>query len=113
MPVQRQQKITSLFSQNASESQKNVPEATNPNTKSKKPNPTSVKTDIVISIKTQHMENIISRVKNHEFRKYNISTNIERMWYSEFARLVGVYIDCYTLAGFIYRLQTKRYATLL
>lgn len=40
------------------------------------------------------MENIISRVKNHEFRKYNISTNIERMWYSEFARLVGVYIDC-------------------
>ena len=94
MPVQRQQKITSLFLQNTSESHKNVSESETPNakTKLKKPKPTTVKTDIVISIKTQHMENIISRVKNHEFRKYNISTNIERMWYShysEFARLVS------------------------
>lgn len=81
MPVQRQQKITSLFSQNTPESQKNASEATKSKTKPKKPNnPTSVKTDIVISIKTEHMENIVSRVKNHEFRKYNISTNIERMW---------------------------------
>ena len=111
MPVQRQPKITSLLSQNTSESQKNGSEATNVKTKSKKPNPTSVKTDIIISIKTQHMENIISRVKNHEFRKYNISTNIERMWYSEICMFARCLIDFYI--GFIYRLQTKLYATLL
>lgn len=109
MPVQRQQKITSLFSQNTSQPQKKELEATNVKSKSKKLNPTSVKTDIIISIKTQHMENIISRVKNHEFRKYNISTNIERMWYSEFSIFARCLIDFYT--GFIYRLQTKRYAT--
>jgi len=27
------------------------------------------------------MDNIVSRVKNHEFRKYNISSSIERMWF--------------------------------
>jgi DNA invertase Pin-like site-specific DNA recombinase len=80
MPVQRQQKI----SENTSESQKNAKTKKKPNR-----DPTAVKTDIAISIKTQHMENIVSRVKNHEFRKYNVSTNIERMWYSEFAYLVG------------------------
>lgn len=72
MPVQRQQTITSLFP---------TSETTRNKTKLKKPNTASVKTDIVISIKAEHMENIVSRVKNHEFRKYNISTNIERMWY--------------------------------
>ena len=76
IPVQRQQTITSLFQQSTPES-----ETTNPKTKSKKPNPTSEKTDIIISIKIPHMDNIVSRVKNHEFRKYNISSNIERMWY--------------------------------
>jgi hypothetical protein len=87
MPVQRQQKITSLFQQNASD-------ITKP--KTKKPNPPSVKTDIVISIKKEHMENIVSRVKNHEFRKYNISSNIERMWYVDIVeRLVAVHFGCY------------------
>ncbi|KAF8805183.1 hypothetical protein BYT27DRAFT_7105139 [Phlegmacium glaucopus] len=78
MPVQRQQKITSIFRKNASESRKNTSETAKSKTKLKKPNPPS---DIVISIKTPHMDNIVSRVKNHEFRKYNISSNIERMWF--------------------------------
>ena len=116
MPVQRQQKITSLFSKNASESQKNVSEATNTDKKSKKPTPTPVKTDIVISIKTQHMENIISRVKNHEFRKYNISTNIERMWYNE---LLHVCLQWSVLNWLLHRFylsapdQTLRYVAVI
>jgi len=81
MPIQRQQKITSLFQKNASESHKNTSETVKSKTKLKKPNPPSVKTDIVISIRTPHMDNIVSRVKDHEFRKYNISSNIERMWF--------------------------------
>ena len=103
MPVQRQQKITSLFQQNASDTTK---------PKKKKPSPSSVKTDIVISIKKEHMDNIVSRVKNHEFRKYNISSNIERMWYVDaiVERLVAVHFWLFT--GFMYRLQSKHCATL-
>ncbi|KAJ6601277.1 hypothetical protein DFH09DRAFT_559656 [Mycena vulgaris] len=38
------------------------------------------KRDILISIKTPHMNNIVSRAKDHEFRKYLISRTVERMW---------------------------------
>ncbi|KIJ38988.1 hypothetical protein M422DRAFT_32862 [Sphaerobolus stellatus SS14] len=41
----------------------------------------TVKTDILMSIKQEHMNNIVSRKKNHEFRKYLISENIERIWF--------------------------------
>ncbi|KAJ7919299.1 hypothetical protein B0H13DRAFT_249532 [Mycena leptocephala] len=40
----------------------------------------SDKKDIFISIKTPHMNNIVARSKNHEFRKYLISRTVERMW---------------------------------
>ncbi|KAJ7757514.1 hypothetical protein B0H16DRAFT_1536892, partial [Mycena metata] len=59
-----------------------------PKVRSERPNaastqPTEVrnaKRDILISIKTPHMNNIVSRAKNHEFRKYLISRTVERMW---------------------------------
>ncbi|KAJ6541818.1 hypothetical protein B0H19DRAFT_325843 [Mycena capillaripes] len=38
------------------------------------------KTDILISIKSPYMNNIVARSKNHEFRKYLISRTVERMW---------------------------------
>ncbi|KAJ7361158.1 hypothetical protein DFH08DRAFT_366784 [Mycena albidolilacea] len=38
------------------------------------------KKDILISIKSQHMNNIVARSKNHEFRNYPISRTVERMW---------------------------------
>jgi hypothetical protein len=38
------------------------------------------KADILISIKPIHMAHIVSRVKNHEFRKYLIPTSVTRMW---------------------------------
>ena len=47
-------------------------------TKPTKPN--TVKTDIVISIRSEHMEKIVSRAKDHEFRKYLINKTIKRMW---------------------------------
>ncbi|KAJ7762419.1 hypothetical protein DFH07DRAFT_739468 [Mycena maculata] len=40
----------------------------------------AVKKDILISIKQPHMNNIVSRAKNHEFRKYLIARTVERMW---------------------------------
>ncbi|KAJ7455911.1 hypothetical protein B0H11DRAFT_228944 [Mycena galericulata] len=48
-----------------------------PLTKNKTPD---TKKDILISIKEPHMNNIVSRAKNHEFRKYLISRTVERMW---------------------------------
>ncbi|KAL0960899.1 hypothetical protein HGRIS_005908 [Hohenbuehelia grisea] len=39
------------------------------------------KSDILISIKTPHITNIVARVKDHEFRKYLISPSVQRMWF--------------------------------
>ena len=111
MPVQRQQKITSLFQQ--SESQKATSETAKPKTKLKKPTSASVKTDIVISIKVQHMDNIVSRVKNHEFRKYNIPSIVERMWYVDIIKSCWILGAQLVAIGFMYRLQTKHYVTSL
>ncbi|KAJ7837403.1 hypothetical protein B0H14DRAFT_3702831 [Mycena olivaceomarginata] len=41
----------------------------------------SEKKYILISIKSQHMNNIVARSKNHEFRNYPISRTVERMWF--------------------------------
>ncbi|PPQ73746.1 hypothetical protein CVT26_011866 [Gymnopilus dilepis] len=38
------------------------------------------KTDILISIKPVFMNAIVQREKNHEFRKYLISHEVQRMW---------------------------------
>ena len=114
MPVQRQQKITSSFQQ--SESQKATSETAKPKTKLKKPTSASVKTDIVISIKVQHMDNIVSRVKNHEFRKYNIPSIVERMWYVDI--YYQVLLDTWCSVG-CYRFyvsapdQTLRYVAVI
>jgi len=45
-----------------------------------KPAP-SLRSDILMSIKPEHMSNIVSRKKNHEFRKYLISEDIKRIWF--------------------------------
>jgi hypothetical protein len=39
------------------------------------------RTDILISIKPVHIENIASRLKTHEFRKYLIPRSVRRMWF--------------------------------
>lgn len=113
MPVERrQQKITSLFLRNASESNKDTSEISKLKLKTKKKHPLSLKTDIVISIKAIHMDNIVSRVKNHEFRKYNISSSIERMWYVD--DIIGFFVGAYfVVTGFIHQLQTNTCVTLL
>jgi hypothetical protein len=40
----------------------------------------TVKTDIIISIHPKHVKNIVSRAKDHEYRKYLIPTSVRRMW---------------------------------
>jgi len=39
------------------------------------------RTDILISIKSVHIDNIASRLKTHEFRKYLIPPSVRRMWF--------------------------------
>jgi predicted transcriptional regulator len=42
--------------------------------------PQTDRSDIFISIHPEHVENIVSGAKNHEFRKYRISNVVTRMW---------------------------------
>lgn len=37
--------------------------------------------DIVISIKSENMDKIVSRLKTHEFRKYIIPKTVRRLWF--------------------------------
>ncbi|KAF8693831.1 hypothetical protein AX14_002267 [Amanita brunnescens Koide BX004] len=47
---------------------------------SKSSSSASSKEDILISIKPIHMNNIVERKKDHEFRKYMISKTVQHMW---------------------------------
>jgi hypothetical protein len=44
---------------------------------------TVVKSDIVIAIHSQHVQSIVSRVKDHEYRKYLLPESVKRMWIYE------------------------------
>ncbi|KAK0712185.1 hypothetical protein B0T21DRAFT_72996 [Apiosordaria backusii] len=45
--------------------------------------PEVCKSDIVIAIHPRHVANIVSRVKNHEFRKYLLPAEVRRLWIYE------------------------------
>lgn len=40
-------------------------------------------TDVLLSIKPLHLANIISRQKNHEYRKYRLRDGVTRLWLYE------------------------------
>ncbi|KAF9766330.1 hypothetical protein IL306_001285 [Fusarium sp. DS 682] len=42
-----------------------------------------VSTDVLLAIKPEHLANIISREKNHEYRKYRLKDGISRLWLYE------------------------------
>ncbi|KAI1403216.1 hypothetical protein F4819DRAFT_236711 [Hypoxylon fuscum] len=44
-----------------------------------------VLTDVLLSIKAVHLANIVSRQKNHEYRKYRLRDGVERLWLYETA----------------------------
>ncbi|KAI0183282.1 hypothetical protein EV127DRAFT_352988 [Xylaria flabelliformis] len=44
-----------------------------------------VETDTLLSIKSVYLTNIISRKKNHEYRKYRLHGGVERLWRYETA----------------------------
>ena len=44
---------------------------------------TTTREDIIISIHPQHVENIVNRTKNHEFRKYLLPSSVKRLWIYE------------------------------
>lgn len=43
----------------------------------------TVKTDIIIAIHPKHVLNIVSRVKDHEYRNYLIPSSVRRIWIYE------------------------------
>ncbi|KPM44969.1 hypothetical protein AK830_g1607 [Neonectria ditissima] len=45
--------------------------------------PQVCKSDIIIAIHPRHIANIVSRTKNHEFRKYLLPTEVRRLWIYE------------------------------
>ncbi|GAP92383.1 putative pua protein [Rosellinia necatrix] len=44
-----------------------------------------VPTDVLLAIKAEHLANIASRKKNHEYRKYRLPDGVERLWLYETA----------------------------
>nr|RBQ89723.1 hypothetical protein FVER53263_20256 [Fusarium verticillioides] len=42
-----------------------------------------VETDVLLAIKPEHLANIISREKNHEYRKYCLKDGVSRLWLYE------------------------------
>ncbi|KAI0403974.1 hypothetical protein F4802DRAFT_598591 [Xylaria palmicola] len=44
-----------------------------------------VMSDVLLSIKSVHLANIISQKKNHEYRKYRLRDGVERLWLYETA----------------------------
>ncbi|KAF7552459.1 hypothetical protein G7Z17_g4298 [Cylindrodendrum hubeiense] len=45
--------------------------------------PDRVLTDVLLSIKPGHLANIVSREKNHEYRKYRLQDGVARLWLYE------------------------------
>lgn len=50
-----------------------------------RPGPDRVLTDVLLAIKSEHLANIASRKKNHEYRKYRLRDGVERLWFYETA----------------------------
>ncbi|KAF5012748.1 hypothetical protein FDECE_1168 [Fusarium decemcellulare] len=44
-----------------------------------------VDSDVLLSIRPEHLANIISREKNHEYRKYRLKDGVVRLWLYETA----------------------------
>lgn len=42
-----------------------------------------VLTDVLMAIKPVHLNNIVSRQKNHEYRKYRLRDEVTRLWLYE------------------------------
>ncbi|KAI1125073.1 hypothetical protein F5Y10DRAFT_268511 [Nemania abortiva] len=42
-------------------------------------------TDVLLAIKSEHLASIVSKEKNHEYRKYRLRDGVERLWLYETA----------------------------
>ncbi|KAI2642708.1 hypothetical protein GGS21DRAFT_189307 [Xylaria nigripes] len=68
---------------------KRSPAKPKPEPKSTNPDSQPVQTDVLISIHSVHLANIVSRQKNHEYRKYRLRDGVERLWLYETAKNGG------------------------
>lgn len=48
------------------------------------------KADIFMSIKPEHIANIASRIKNHEYRRYLLPSSVRRIWFYTSAPISSV-----------------------
>jgi hypothetical protein len=48
-------------------------------------------TDVFMSIFPEHIDNIASRLKNHEYRKYLLPSSVQRIWFYTTAPVSSVY----------------------
>lgn len=46
-------------------------------------NSNRIHTDVLLSIKPEHLTNIANRRKNHEYRKYKLAEGVSRLWFYE------------------------------
>jgi hypothetical protein len=59
--------------------------------------PDRIPTDVLLAIKLEHLANIASRKKNHEYRKYRLPDGVERLWLYETANGGGTGSITYVL----------------
>ncbi|PGG95012.1 hypothetical protein AJ79_10319 [Helicocarpus griseus UAMH5409] len=65
-------------------SKKPQPAKSKSKSKSKSTGPIDrILTDVILSIKPLHLGNIVSRQKNHEYRKYRLRDGVTRLWFYE------------------------------
>ncbi|KAI1081019.1 hypothetical protein F5B20DRAFT_579848 [Whalleya microplaca] len=56
-----------------------------PTTKTKMESDNRVLTDVLLAIKAVHLASIVSKQKNHEYRKCRLQDGVERLWFYETA----------------------------
>lgn len=42
-----------------------------------------IQTDVLLAIQPTHLQNIVTKKKNHEYRKYRLKDGVERLWLYE------------------------------
>jgi hypothetical protein len=57
------------------------------------------RTDIFMSIKPEHMNNIAARIKNHEYRRYLLPSSVRRIWFYTSAPVSSIHYVARISAG--------------
>lgn len=76
--------------------------------KSSKDAPGRVFTDVVLPIKTEFVQLISKREKNHEYRSYQMRPTVERLWFYETAPASAItYVPACTFNGLLMKIVSR------